>query len=95
MAREPSAARAVSSKAARTVSRAADHILGFELQCAAAVDNRLDAAFGRDLHLRRQIGQIDTARGLPGAVEIVVDQFAALALAKHLGKPVGGRRSDG
>ncbi|MEJ2376731.1 MAG: hypothetical protein P8Y53_15135 [Pseudolabrys sp.] len=41
-------------------------------------------------HLPCESGEIDAARRLPGAVEIVVHQFAALALAQHPGEPVGG-----
>ena len=90
MAREPSAARTVSSNAARTVSSAASMSLGLDVQGRGAIDDRLDADFGRGLDLACQVGQIDAARGLPRAIEIVMHQLAALALANDIGKPVGG-----
>ncbi len=90
MACEPSAARTVSSKAARTVSSAASISSALRCKRRGAVDDRLDADFGRRLDLARQVGQIVAARGLPRAVEIVMHQLAALAFADDFGKPVGG-----
>ena len=48
-----------------------------------------------EFYLTRQIGQIGAARGLPRAIEIVMHQFAALAFADHVGKPVGGGEQAG
>ena len=90
MAREPSAALAVSSKAARTASSAAS--ISSALICkveAPATIGWMPPSVATSTWLR-QVGQIDAARGLPGTIKIVMDQFAALAFAKDLGKPVGG-----
>ena len=71
------------------------HILGFELQRGGAIDNRLNANFGGLLDMMRQARQMLPARRLPGAVEIVVDKFAALPFAQNLGQPLGGGLKSG
>ena len=71
------------------------HLVGLELQGCGAVGDRLDADLGRGLHLLRQIGQVAAPHRLPAAVEVAMDQIAALALAEDLGQPVGRRDEPG
>jgi hypothetical protein len=59
------------------------------MQVRGAIDDRLDTESGRGLDLACQVGQIGAARGLPRAIEIVMQQLSALAFANDVGKPVG------
>jgi len=87
MARDPSAALAVSSKAARTASSAATYP---RLICKVEVAGRdwRDAGFGGNFDLLCQFDKL-TRREAARSIEVVMDQFRALR-SPRLGKPLGG-----
>ena len=88
MLRELSAARAVSSDAARTVSSAARISSAFAFSADRGVDDGMHAELGGLLELARHVRQVRAAVGLALAFEVDQHEIAPVLLAQQVGQPV-------